>query len=773
MNTNERDLIQKLFKYEYQFAIVNIISKFLFHFENSYENTQHLVLEYVKQEREVFIHVLKMSIKGLEVDKVTTNIDSTRFPKKNNPDVYHHFTEFELVRFYYSIPEFDTCDKRTSSFIINFHINYLKKAQLAEMNLDDTFRFLIHFVEIIFELEKCTHIIDLANNDIIEDYPFDILEYIENGIIQGLNKDNSTTSGKNIIKILYNQLEIDIQSSIVIKSTNYLESIKSTIPIFKKFLLHHIERKKKQVKKFIDVTKHYEKEHEINSVIVTEESSKEYENEISNYEEKLEHKSNKKIKIRCAGVKKDHSTRKQQKRHLEAKSLAIAKSKMELRSLYSYPTISEISIVLKDILKSKSENSKEQYYKLVFLLAIVLGLTPKDVLNLLKGDIKYTIERTLPSSLHARFDNFNDTVGIKTSKIVSYQIPLTIQTILLSTKVMQFNFDENDFLSIMKDYLENQNIHFSIQSKKIWDTFFVHQSIFHKTPNTQSILATGNLDQNASPLVAYTQTTQNLKQHSLFLEEYLTILDINDKNQLDESLNLEIIDEDENVGSLKLIKHDSFGNMLNALFQLAKYEDDEIKKFNLYSIYIRYALAMLIGTRDFKKSVDLSRVCFKYKIIHIQEKAKHENDGHRVIPLCETAVQLIVDYLNVLQKFDIFEKNICLITETNKILEVTNANIKQIQKKMFVEEKYAILNILKSIPLNVGRHTMVTLANDLKIAKDDILAFMGHNVSGSEFLGELSFINGLRYEKEFRLFLEEIAMIFSINKNIKVEVGLY
>jgi hypothetical protein len=236
---------------------------------------------------------------------------------------------------------------------------------------------------------------------------------------------------------------------------------------------------------------------------------------------------------------------------------------------------------------------------------------------------------------------------------------------------------------------------------------------------------------------------------------------------------MEIMPSNIPAGSLKLIQHDCFGEILQNIALLAKNEIDSIKKFNLYSLYVRYSLAILIGTRDFNKSVNLSRVSLKYKTIHIEEKGKHENDGHRIIPLCESAKQLIEDYIDVLEEFNINEKNICFLNQNGTSINITNANTKLIQKKMFFDEKYAILKKLHSVPLNVGRHTIATISSDLKISKDNIMAFMGHNVSGGEFLGILSLINASSYKTEFRLFLEEIAMIFNIDKNIKIEIGIF
>lgn len=775
---NNNDLIQKLFEYQYEFAKFNIVSKFLFHFNNAYKYSQQLVLEHFNLSLDEFVHNLEESIKGLKAEKISTNIDSNHFPKIGVKDEYHHFTDFGFARLYYCIPDSPLWDKKSSSFIINFHINYLQKVQNTDMTLDDSFRFLIHFLEIIHTLEKTIGISNIENMDTLNNYPVNILEYIENGYIKGLHVEN-TKGKKNIFVISYSSEPsmqpriLEISSTIVVKSKNYLESVKNQIAAFQKFLQHNLERKPRKQNKSINVTEEYQTKHGVTGLIVTEENSDDVEKEIDNDEEKNEHKANKKISIRSTSDKKDLTTKKQQNRRLSAKSMAIAKSKMQLISLYNYPTISEISLVLKGILSTNNEKNEEQYFKLIFLLAIVLGLTPKKVMQILKEDIQDTITRTIPQSLHAKFKDFDETIGIKTQKYIIYKIPKMVKELLTVAKETHYEYTEEKFTDTLQKYLKSHNVHFSIKSQKLWDTFFIHQSIFYKMPNVQSILATGNLDQNSSPLVAYTQISQNLSQHSIFLEQYLNILDIDNDGEKTEISNMEIMPSDIPAGSLKLIQHDCFGEILQNLATLAKNEIDSIKKFNLYSLYVRYSLAMLIGTRDFNKSVNLSRVSLKYKTIHIEEKGKHENDGHRIIPLCESAKQLIEDYIDVLKEFNINEKNICFLIQNGTSINITNANTKLIQKKMFFDEKYAILKKLHSVPLNVGRHTIATISSDLKISKDNIMAFMGHNVSGGEFLGTLSAINAYKYETEFRLFLEEIAMIFNINKNIKIEIGIF
>jgi len=774
-------ILENLFKYHYIFANTNIIKSFLYHFSNAYTHTQKYFIDNLRDFDNNILKTLEDLIREKEYEQVFSNIDSKHFPKHpkenetnfisetNNKKNNNHFTNYSLARFYYYIPHSNSYSKQLSSFIIDFHYNFLTKAYLEDINFDDMFRILIHFVELILEIENNSNFIKKKN---AYNYPLNYIEDIKSKTIQG--KKQTKNNLKEFI-ITVNEMEMIVSSYITIKSNNYLDSLATKIDSFEKFITLDLKRKASKKSSKEDVSKEFREQHEVNDIIVTLADTENFKNKLKNDEEVQEHEAAKKIRIRTKATSKKE-TRKKQSRKLQAKSIAIAKSKMQLTSLYSYPSISELSLFFKEISCTLNENTINQYYKNIFLLTMIIGLKPEQTIALLHNDISNIIYKNISDKMHARFDNFNKNIGIETTNEVFYTIPEVIKELLIYIKSYKYDFNNDKFEKTIKDFIKLQNTHISINSQKIWETFFIHQNIFLRSPNTQSIFATENYDQNASPLLNYTQVPQNLIQHSNFLEEYLDILNINNtlKNFFKTSTSKNFI---ENIslhtaGSKKLLKQESFINLMKTIQELAKSEKNKIRKFNLYSLYVRYALAILVGTRDFNKSVNLTRTSFKYETIHYHEKAKHENDGHRIIPLCSTALLIIQDYFEILQKVGIDEKRICFLTDENTQLGITLSNISKIRKDMFIGEIYQFMDNLKSVPLNLGRHTIVTLCSDTLVSKDSILAFMGHNVAGGEQLGELSLINSSQYKTDFKNILEEISIMFEINKDIASVVGI-
>ncbi len=780
-------MIKKLFLYDQSFALHNIVSNFLFVFDNSYLRDQLQIIEYLhghnksieqfEDKKKKFRNDLTEIIDKNKFVEVSKQISSSHFSNKKE------FTDYELARLYFYLPLFDTkLSKIVCSFILSVHLTILKilkDKNQYEINLSNALRFFVHFIEIIHTFEK------LKIKEIINDtrYPLNVLELLANKKIYGIETKNkekfSFTIGIN------EENHIGIKSLLKVNVNNLLESSFDEIKTFENLANYTPKKRSFTQKKYTDTTKENAKHLEETSShgVSTSQYIIPDEDLPINDEEKAEQKISQAEFFREKSSNKERTTKKQQHKQIKSKSAAIAKSKLMLPSLYRYPTVFQLSNLLSQLIISVKLNRKyqiqddEDFYKIYFLTGIILGISTQDIEELLKHSDYSLIERKLNKKLFANYEQFNDSIGIKTQEFVNYKVPMSIELFLNCLKTYNKEISFERFRDVIEKYVKGIDRNFTINFNHIWNTMLVHQKIFDKSINTQSLLATNNIDQNNSPIIKYTLTSSNLAKHSHFLKSYLNKLEINDlilkkftRTKVNRNSDYDEFEE-EYVGSRKLIHTSDLTNFFNQMKQAAKNEKNKLKKFNLYSLYVRFALSLLCGTRDFEKSVNLSKVSLLYKIYHIQEKGHYENTGHRVVPLCNSAATIIEKYFAVLKEYEIDAKRIVFLDKKQKIYDVTLSNIRMIYNDFFLNEHDEIFNKIESIALNVGRHTIVTLASDASLDKDKILAFMGHSINGSESLGILSMLDSNSYSILFRNLLEDISKIYFISE-ISHDIGI-
>lgn len=69
-------------------------------------------------------------------------------------------------------------------------------------------------------------------------------------------------------------------------------------------------------------------------------------------------------------------------------------------------------------------------------------------------------------------------------------------------------------------------------------------------------------------------------------------------------------------------------------------------------IFIRYALSVLLATRDFNTSCELLEFSEKYRLLTIHEKAKHVNSSKRLIKVSPLALDYIKLFFELKQEFN-------------------------------------------------------------------------------------------------------------------------
>ena len=218
------------------------------------------------------------------------------------------------------------------------------------------------------------------------------------------------------------------------------------------------------------------------------------------------------------------------------------------------------------------------------------------------------------------------------------------------------------------------------------------------------------------------------------------------------------IDMKDVVGSPKLIKSAAFKNFLLDLTSLSP--KNYIDEFNLKMIFIRYSLSILLATRDYVNSCDLSDFSRNYKLLTIHEKIKHIKTSKRLIPLTDKALLYIDEFIELKEKYKIdFSYPILLKEENSEItsIQLTKISVLEYLKSFKDDYKYfEIEKFIKITELNLGRHVFSSEALKNGFNKDYENEFMGHFSRGSSGLGVYSNFNINDYINSTRSFIEDI-----------------
>jgi len=327
---------------------------------------------------------------------------------------------------------------------------------------------------------------------------------------------------------------------------------------------------------------------------------------------------------------------------------------------------------------------------------------------------------------------------------------------------------ENELNEFLKQTQKEFNKKIILNMKTLPTLSFFYFKIFKKSLFI-NMLFTKNIDKNDEARLCYCATTQRLEIYESWILELIDRLEIsrirfknNISNTTTNSFKIET-----KIGSNKLLKIGYFKNFLLNLEKLF-YENDLTKedKLNIQMVYLRYVLGLLLATRDFYNSCNLSNYSKKFKILVLQEKAKNIYMSKRIIPLSKKAIEYIEIFEKIKQQSNIkSDSPILLINKQEKVItkpELQNF-FSKFKKYSYVEE---ILYFINYCRLNFGRHIVTYyFANDY--IKDDYLdAFLGHFKMGSEDQGIYSHFYNKDYINVVISKLEDIEQDYLINDNI-------
>lgn len=466
-----------------------------------------------------------------------------------------------------------------------------------------------------------------------------------------------------------------------------------------------------------------------------------------------------------------------QRERNKAFSANITKRTLLLESNYEIPPLEIFKEFIKEF--SNNDNNIKFIYDSIFLIDSVLGMGYTQIIELFLKSKKNIIIRgdmlivAVNKKLFARYKH---SYIHNNSNIIYYYIPKRFKLLIekASNLLVELNIDDmnnEDQAKNYFDYINDKKKSFkytiNFNAKHMWKliTNFVKSLEYE---DMTAIFCIGRYQQNDAPRLAYNSTPKESMKHSKVIEEFYMLLGVHDilgkLLELEDSIyekSFKFNKIDEFTGSSQAVKKDIAIEFFHRMKQLIKnYKNTKTDfYFNLISIYTRYALSILLGTRDYTDSVRLDRCSLLTSTLIITEKSNTLLSGIRIIPLCKKAKEVIENYRKICKDYDINANNIYLIV--NKSINV----YKKEDAALFCKENNLdnfLCDFVESVPLNTGRHVIVREAFYSNFKLHYLESLLGHYISGGEQHGIYSNMNSKNYIISTQSFLETISYEYNI-----------
>jgi hypothetical protein len=394
-----------------------------------------------------------------------------------------------------------------------------------------------------------------------------------------------------------------------------------------------------------------------------------------------------------------------------------------------------------------------------FVVCVALGSKAEDIFKMLvnAGDTPLTltddgcIEVDIDSSYFAK--RIESNIVIDGGKKLIFALPHIMRILMtdVKNKFSTMDIDTETFLQDYKKFIEQtarsefpKTISIKVkQSHRYFASFIKNKDGDILT----ALFATSVIARKDNAKAAYTSTRTEATGHSQLVMQWWNILDL---DKVASSLlgiqpnifqtTVSIIADQKFTGSGKIVAAKKAQNFFRIIHcNIHKYSSDGADYFNLISIYIRYAMTFLLGTRDFLNSADFNSYSSVLGLWSINEKSQDDASGIRVVPVCPIMKKLLLTYNGLLVKKGL-DNNIYLYADA-QYMPFRDEKARMIifgMDNFSQADRDTLMEFIDFAPLNSGRHLLTQKAIDDSVSANYIDAYLGHYGAGEEPLGKFS-----------------------------------
>ncbi len=512
--------------------------------------------------------------------------------------------------------------------------------------------------------------------------------------------------------------------------------------------------------------------------------------EILAYEEEVESTLREKIKYRVLPDKADNT--KIQNAHNQHKqnrafSASVTKQSLLLSSYYSVPIKEHLASFLKFICVAPIKDNfyRHDFYLIVFIMSLLIGRSYEQVVELFYDEDKdfildmedQIIKIKMDHTLFASDNKINRNFLEKSSKTISYSVP---QKFIMLIRKMKHNIHQDSKIDRStliceenkKKYKKYIRSKINSFDKKIpmslsgmWRIIDTYKKEELKE-DMSNLFCIGKYQTKDRARLAYASTHKNGQIHSVFIEKLYLDLGLHELMHILNNDTIEIYSpqikfdfKKHYVGSSRAVNEESSKQFFTLLKKYINEEEDSERSFNLISVYTKFALSMLLGTRTFNESTSLKDISFFMHVLTISEKATTLLSGIRVVPMCYRAEEIIKAYQNYCKQMDVPADNIYLLEKGKALLykqDKAKRMIEQITKDSY------LVDFIDMVPVNTGRHVISKLAMETNFNGYYLEAFLGHYSSGAEQFGIFSSLKSEDYISKCRELTQKVAILYGV-----------
>lgn len=478
----------------------------------------------------------------------------------------------------------------------------------------------------------------------------------------------------------------------------------------------------------------------------------------------------------------------QQHKRNRAFSAKITKRTLLLKTDYEVPSKTHLKAFLSFVFIQKMEDSfnKEDFFRSVFITSLLTGFDYDRIVssiflekknNMVKYDTGTNIlEIAIDPKLFSQ-DKINAFL-VSSKQNINYRLPILFDRLVRSQKSLIIALNDTEISELLSDKMEKEYAGYlsALQSKfgkkikinvrQMWRILATYRRQY-QLEDMSLLFCMGRYQTSDRPRLAYASTLKKSQVFSHLIEKMYVELELNTcvLNMLGLNAKADLFKPSLNdalkpvyAGSKRVLNISESKVFFMKMGSLSRFESDSVKSFNIFSIALRYALSLTLGTRTFSMSDSFENMGMH--TIIISEKAETLIGGIRVIPVCEVADNLINRYKNKAKTFGLD------ITKTQLLIDGEITNYKKLQAIRLMKEyriDEALIEFVNTVPTNTGRHVITKYAIEHNFNGFYLEALLGHYISGGEQQGIFSSLNMKDYIEKSRAMLNILAKTYGVD----------